>query len=394
MSDSEKKTSTPKEIPLHEVVLKIMFEANRERPAELTVSQVHRKITDETISESNILDVLKWLVAQKQVECTSGKFYSLDRFELIEQRIRDAKETGKELNLISEDNPLHEVILSEMYDASPNEAAKFTLDEVYWMISDPKVHKSLVGDALKWLLNQGRVEYLAGKYSLDQIELQDQEEAVKKSAKKKKTTKKAKPKKKETPKEKTKIVIPTSKEEKKLPEKKQETKPKEPVVKSTPTAKPEIVEKVEEKKVAQPKVAASEPIPQPTSARWRMPVLVIAVICALYTFYLLFVLNQTVSMSPENSYSEQIKKELALTKSKLNEVSEKGVSSTSDIDYLKEKIDSLQELTQNASEDDQNSQSNEKIHSLLTRLIVSLFLTLILVSVLLFSARNKVISKK
>ncbi|MFK7787141.1 MAG: DUF5457 domain-containing protein [Crocinitomicaceae bacterium] len=434
---SDKKTSTPQEIPLHEVVLKIMFEANPERPAELTVSQVHRKLTDPSISESNILDVLRWLVAQKQVERVSGKFYSLDRFEFIEQRIRDAKESGKELNQVTEDNPLHEVIVSLMFEASKGEPTKFTLDDVSWMISDPKVHKSLVGDVLKWLLNQGRVEYLAGKYSLDPIEFQDQEKAVEKAVEKappkKKPATKSKPKKKETPQKQAKIVIPTSEEEKAPLEKKKEVQPKK---KETPEKKPEIViptskeekvapkkekevqpkpkesiaekvptpepkkvekkvEKVVERKVeppVAPVAAISEP--QPVSPRWRMPVLIVSVICVVYTFYLLFVLNATVSMSTNNGYSEQITKELTSAKSTLEAVSEKGSSNEKDIDFLQEKLHSIEELTQNASENNQNGASNDKINSLLTRLIIALLLSLILVSFLLFSTRNKGVSNK
>ncbi len=397
---SDKKTSTPKVIPLHEVVLKIMFEANPDRPAELTVSQVHRKVTDQFISESNVLDVLRWLVVQKQVERISGKFYALDRFEFIEQRIRDAKEKGKELKLVTEDNPLHEVIVSLMFEASKDEPGKFTLDDVSWMVSDPKVHKSLVGDVLKWLLNQGRVEYLAGKYSLDPIEFQDQEKAVEKAPPKKKPAKKPKPKKKETPEKQPKIVIPISEEEKAPPKKKKEvqSKPNEPVVEKVPTTAPQKVEeKVQEvvaRKFEQPAPVSPVSQPQLASPRWRMPVLIVSVICIVYTFYLLFVLNATVSISTKSSYSEQITKELASAKSTLEAVSEKGSSNERDIDLLKEKLQSVEELTQSASGNDQNEASNNKISSLLKRLIVALLLSLILVSFLLFSARNKMIKKK
>jgi len=240
---SEKKTSTPKQIPLHEVVLKVMYEVDKERPAHLTVAEVYQKISDNSISESNISEVLNWLVAQKQVERVSGK-YLLDRYSFLEERAKDRGTDKKKTSRKEEETPLHEVILNLMYESNKEQPAKLTLDDVFWMVSDPKVQKSLVGDVLKWLLNQRRVEYLSGKYSLDRIEFQDQEkvseeQAAKKKAKGKPKVKKKAPEKKPEPtsketedtvKDKPKIIIPQAKEEPKvetaLPENGEELKEK------------------------------------------------------------------------------------------------------------------------------------------------------------------------
>ena len=57
---ADKKASTPKEIPLHEVVLSVMYAANKERPAELTVNDVYRGVADNTLSENNISDAVSY----------------------------------------------------------------------------------------------------------------------------------------------------------------------------------------------------------------------------------------------------------------------------------------------------------------------------------------------
>lgn len=437
---SDKKTSAPKEIPLHEVVLQIMFEANKERPAELTVSDVHRKITDDTISESNISAVLKWLVVQKQVECASGKFYSLDRFELIDQRAKDAAKTGEKLNLVTEDNPLHEVILSAMFESSKGEPVKSTLDDIFWMISDPKVQKGFVGDALKWLVNQGRLEYQAGKYSLDRIELQDQEKASAKLAKekeKKKVSKKPKPKKKVEEKE-AKVTLPSSTEEakpkpKKVTPKKTEPKkvepekvepekiapketikkktepkkvkpektapkeitPKETIPKAPPVkAAPPVVKKVEEvkeQKPVEPVVETATIEEVPAKSKWRIPLLVASIICVIYTFYLLFALNQSVSTAESGNSSERNQQDLVSVRAKLSEISEKTVLSKDDVLFVKQTIEEQAEKTRKI---DQKEDSNDRISSLIIRLILSFCLTIVFVTFFLFSTGNVGLSKK
>jgi len=125
-----------------------------------------------------------------------------------------------------------------------------------------------------------------------------------------------------------------------------------------------------------------------------MPVLVASVICVIYTLYLLFALNGSISSADGNTSSEQVQRELVSAKSKVNEISDKGTSNQNDIAFLKEKIESLEELTRNEAVADQKEDANERSKSLLTRLIIALCLTLILISFLLFSARNTDIDKK
>lgn len=322
---ADKKASTPKEIPLHEVVLSVMYAANKERPAELTVNDVYRGVADNTLSENNISDVLNWLVAQKEVEYASGK-YSLDRFSFLEERKKDLEKQGISSEL-PKDTPLHEVVLNAMFAANTNEPAKLTLDDVFWRISDPKVHKSHLGDVMNWLQNQRRVEYLSGKYSLDSIEFQDQKKAeepkVKKAPKKKKPVKK---KTVETPK----IVIPPApKKEVKEPEKPKTTEKKK-VVKEAPKKKVEKPAAAPKKKVESEKkpVVKSEPKkvvpktekpietpvpPKPIEPekpvqktvevvekvesaqfRWRKPVFIAIIACLLIAFYLINALDQSI----------------------------------------------------------------------------------------------------
>lgn len=77
--------STVTNLPLHEVVLKIMFQENIEKAAQMTASDVLWKIDNPEISERKIREVLDWLVRQKKVELYLGK-YSIDRIEFLEQK--------------------------------------------------------------------------------------------------------------------------------------------------------------------------------------------------------------------------------------------------------------------------------------------------------------------
>lgn len=70
---SEKTKSTQEEVPLHEVVLELMFEANKEKPAELSAKDVFWKISDSTLIERNIEEVLNWLVSKRRAEEYLGK---------------------------------------------------------------------------------------------------------------------------------------------------------------------------------------------------------------------------------------------------------------------------------------------------------------------------------
>lgn len=91
---AKKTESAQEEVPLHEIVLKHMFEANKEKPAKLSVSDIFWKVGDPSVSESQIGDVLKWLVHKRRVEIYAGN-YSLDRFEFLDQRNDDTVEVVK-----------------------------------------------------------------------------------------------------------------------------------------------------------------------------------------------------------------------------------------------------------------------------------------------------------
>ena len=72
-------------LPLHEVVLKIMFFENMEKAAQMKAEDVLWKIDNPEISERQVRDVLDWLVHQKKAELYLGK-YSIDRVEFLEQK--------------------------------------------------------------------------------------------------------------------------------------------------------------------------------------------------------------------------------------------------------------------------------------------------------------------
>lgn len=78
-------SSAVTDLPLHEVVLKIMFHENTEKAVPMTPADVLWKIDNPEISERQIREVLDWLVRQKKVELYLGK-YSIDRIEFLEQK--------------------------------------------------------------------------------------------------------------------------------------------------------------------------------------------------------------------------------------------------------------------------------------------------------------------
>ncbi len=310
-----KKPSTPKEIPLHDVVLKIMFEANKEKPAKLTASDVFWKISDANVSEITISDVLKWLVAQKRVENLSSEYW-LDRFEFLEQRSADEGENSSHKNnkkSNGEDLPLHEVVLEIMFKASKERPAEFTLDDIFWKISDPSVRESQLGDVLKWLAHHHRVEHRLGKYSLDRIEFLDQKKAEEAKAPVKEKIAKAKkePKppvkkvvKKVAPK---KIIIPTAPEETVL-----ESKPKpskKPVVKSPPKKvltekvnevkktpkKPELVKDIQVKPAVKAEGIIKSKV-ETDQIKVNTLLLLLIAICFLYTIYVLTTMGEASSV--------------------------------------------------------------------------------------------------
>ena len=89
-----KTKSTKEEVPLHEVVLKTMFEVNKDKPAELSAGDVFWRLSDPSIREQQITEVLNWLVHKRKVDHYAGK-YSLDRFEFLEQKKKNGKTTER-----------------------------------------------------------------------------------------------------------------------------------------------------------------------------------------------------------------------------------------------------------------------------------------------------------
>ncbi|MFL1895025.1 DUF5457 domain-containing protein [Aquimarina sp. 2-A2] len=77
--------STSTDLPIHEVVLKIMFNADRQKPIGLSAQDVLWKIDNPEITERYIREVLDWLVREKRVTLYLDK-YSLDRYEFLDQK--------------------------------------------------------------------------------------------------------------------------------------------------------------------------------------------------------------------------------------------------------------------------------------------------------------------
>ncbi|OEK09811.1 hypothetical protein A8C32_09885 [Flavivirga aquatica] len=80
-------STTVTELPLHEVVLKIMFHENTEKAAAMTPADILWRIDNPEITERQIREVLDWLVHKKKAELYLGK-YSIDRIEFLEQKER------------------------------------------------------------------------------------------------------------------------------------------------------------------------------------------------------------------------------------------------------------------------------------------------------------------
>jgi hypothetical protein len=77
--------STVTDLPLHEVVLKIMFHENMEKAVPISASDILWRIDNPEISERHVTEVLDWLVRQRKAELYLGK-YSIDRIEFLEQK--------------------------------------------------------------------------------------------------------------------------------------------------------------------------------------------------------------------------------------------------------------------------------------------------------------------
>ncbi len=392
----KKSKSAPEEIPLHEVVLKLMFEANKEKPARLDTSDLFWQISDPAVNERNVTEVLNWLVGQKRVEKFSGK-YSLDRIEFLDQRKSDNLESGSEnesSKSAQKEIPLHDVVLKLMFEANKEKPAGLSLNDLFWKISDPSVNESQVGDVLKWLLHHRRVENRAGMYSLDRFEFLDQtkaDDSVEKVTKKEvsKTPVKKAPK----------IVIPPAPKETVIPK-----KPKTP--KPTETKKTTNIPKVKEKeaaiKVPEPKEITKTPKSTETSniskpnelidttekvddnRKVNTVLLLMAAVFFAYTCYLLISMSALNTSAP----SSQAQEEIVSVETKLKQLSEKDVATDNKLDLVEKRLDLIQEITLTKSEQlasqNPNAANYNRLKSAITRLFLTNSLILLIFAVLFY----------
>ncbi len=389
----KKPKSSPEEIPLHEVVLKLMFEANKEKPARLDASDLFWQIPDPAVNERNVTEVLNWLVGQKRVEKFSGK-YSLDRFEFLDQRKSDNLESGSKnesSKSAQKEIPLHDVVLKLMFEANKEKPAELSLNDLFWKISDPSVNESQVGDVLKWLLHHRRVENRAGMYSLDRFEFLDQtkaDDSVEKVTKKEvsKTPVKKAPK----------IVIPTAPKETVIPKKPETPKPTE--TKKT-TNIPKVKEKEAALKVPEPKEITKTPkstetsnAPKPNesiekvddSRKVNTILLLMAAVFFAYTCYLLVSMSALKTPLP----SSQSQEEIVSVETKLKQLSEKEVATDNKFESIEERLDLIQEITLKKSEQlasqSPNAANYNRLKSIITRLFLTNSLILLIFAVLFY----------
>lgn len=412
---SEKSKETKKEIPLHEVVLKIMFEANKERPAQLVPNEIFWKISDAAITEHNILEVLNWLVSHKRVEKASGK-YSLDRYEFLDQRKIDREggapakgSSSKKQDSKSpkEEVPLHDVILKLMFEVDKKKPAELTVNDVFWMTSDPSILEGQVSDVLKWLLHHRRVEYRDGKYSLDRFEFLDQTKADE-AVKPKKTNKKPEVT-KSSSKAEPKIVIPSAPDEPVVTEKPVKKKPVEVKKKVTPPKAKEVIKEPEAPKAPQPKkktpavkvqepkvVKEAPPIVAPVvkepvrkSDKLKTTLLMAATVLFVYTCYLLI----SISSSPEPEPSNKVQQEIVSAEAELKQLSESQNNESLRLEEINQKLMLIEEISSKRFEQqgvqNQSLSNYKNTKSLIVRLLISNALILLVFGFLLFRDNKK-----
>lgn len=92
--------STPTVLPIHEVILKIMYNADREKPIGLSSSDILWKIDNPEITERYVREVLGWLVRERKVKLYLEK-YSLDRHEFLTQKTKNVEEEEEEVEVLS-----------------------------------------------------------------------------------------------------------------------------------------------------------------------------------------------------------------------------------------------------------------------------------------------------
>ena len=96
-----------KNIPLHDIVLRIMFLENMEKAAAMTPQDVLWHIEDAELTERHIQEVLDWLLRKKKVTFYLGK-YSIDRLEFLEQKKKHKSLGGKVKNATNAAVPVTE----------------------------------------------------------------------------------------------------------------------------------------------------------------------------------------------------------------------------------------------------------------------------------------------
>lgn len=79
------------DLPIHEVILKIMYKEDKEKPIGVSASDVLWKIDNPEITERYVREVLDWLVRENKVTSYLDK-YSLDRHEFLEQKAKDEED--------------------------------------------------------------------------------------------------------------------------------------------------------------------------------------------------------------------------------------------------------------------------------------------------------------
>lgn len=381
---AEKTKSTQEELPLHEVVLKLMFEFNKEKPAELTSTDIFWKISDPSLNELQITQVLNWLVNEKRLVLFAGK-YALDRFEFLDQRNRDNAETNPNSatsTASKQEIPLHETVLKIMFEANREKPAELTAIDIYWKTSDPAVSERNIVEVLNWLVAQRKVDHFAGKYSLDRFEFLEQKTADKPIEKNETSEARTVGKKAQKP-----IKTEVKPEPKVVKEEPKKTEP--PRVEETPKPKVNVEEKRVPKVKEEPTTRVEQEISSPASPpitpkrwdRFNTTLAVFAGIVVLYTLYLtgLTFSSPIVSSSTKNIQTEitQLEKQFEA----LNEIKSSG-SDDQRTEKLERKLELFQEISQLRSDQllayQKEISANSDHQRLLLRLIVSNLLLLII----------------
>ncbi len=90
--------STLTDLPLHEVILKIMYNEDKEKSVELKPKDILWKIDNPEVTERHVREALDWLVREKRVKLYLNK-YSLDRYEFLDQKAKDGDSQERELHI-------------------------------------------------------------------------------------------------------------------------------------------------------------------------------------------------------------------------------------------------------------------------------------------------------